>query len=237
MTTIAGNPTPYIHTESLSRHFMMGDQIVYALDRLDLTILAGEFLAVMGPSGSGKSTLLYLIGGLDRPTAGCIRVNGHDISQMTETNLDTYRKYEIGFVFQSFHLIPTMTALENVMFPMLFTNVTAEKRTSRALALLESVDLADRAFHKPTELSGGQQQRVAIARSLANDPPLILADEPTGNLDSHSGTEIMMLLAKLNRQEGRTVLVVSHDPSIQNYATRLIRLIDGITAQERDDRN
>lgn len=227
MHAFESNRIPYIHTESLSRHFLMGDQTVCALDGLELSIMVGEFLAVMGPSGSGKSTLLYLLGGLDRPTAGRILVNGQDISQMTEIDLAAYRKCEIGFVFQAFHLIPTMTALENVMFPMLFANITAERRVSRALALLERVGLADRAFHKPTELSGGQQQRVAIARSLANNPPLILADEPTGNLDSHSGTEIMMLLAQLNRHEGRTVIVVSHDPSIENYATRMIHLMDG----------
>lgn len=218
---------PLIHTESLSRHFQMGEQTVRALDEVDVAIQSGEFLAVMGPSGSGKSTLLYLIGGLDRPTNGRIWVEGRDIAALDENELAAYRMRDIGFIFQAFHLIPTMTALENVMFPMLFAQTAPEQRKTRAADLLERVGLGERLHHKPTELSGGQQQRVAVARALANDPPLILADEPTGNLDSHSGAEIMGLLAHLHREEGRTVIIVSHDPTVTNYTTRAIHLKDG----------
>jgi len=218
---------PLISTESLSRRFQMGDQTVHALDGVDTEIQAGEFLAVMGPSGSGKSTLLYLLGGLDRSSEGRIWVNGRDIAALDENALAAYRMRAIGFIFQAFHLIPTMTALENVMFPMLFAQVPAEKRASRATDLLTRVGLGERLHHKPTELSGGQQQRVAVARALANDPRIILADEPTGNLDSHSGAEIMALLTRLNREEGRTVIIVSHDPTVTDYATRALHLKDG----------
>jgi len=218
---------PLISTESLSRRFQMGDQTVHALDGVDTEIQAGEFLAVMGPSGSGKSTLLYLLGGLDRSSEGRIWVNGRDIAALDENALAAYRMRAIGFIFQAFHLIPTMTALENVMFPMLFAQVPAEKRASRATDLLTRVGLGERLHHKPTELSGGQQQRVAVARALANDPRIILADEPTGNLDSHSGAEIMALLTRLNREEGRTIIIVSHYPTVTEYATRALHLKDG----------
>ena len=216
-----------IYTEGLSRYFQMGEETVHALDGLDVDIESGEFVAVMGPCGSGKSTLLYLLGGLDRPTDGRIWVEGRDIAALDENALAAYRMRDIGFIFQAFHLIPTMTALENVMFPMLFAQVPAERRQARATELLERVGLGERLHHKPTELSGGQQQRVAIARALANDPPLILADEPTGNLDSHSGAEIMRLLTHLHREEGRTVIIVSHDPTVTDYATRALHLRDG----------
>jgi len=219
--------TVLIRTEHLTRHFGMGARTVRALDNVDTTIAAGEFLAVMGPSGSGKSTLLYLLGGLDRPTDGRIWVNGQEIGALDEAALAAYRMQVIGFVFQSFHLIPTMTAVENVMFPMLFAQVPADERKARAASLLESVGLGDRLDHKPTELSGGQQQRVAVARSLANDPSILLADEPTGNLDTQMGAEIMSLLEKLNRDEGRTVVVVSHDRGVTDYATRTLYLRDG----------
>lgn len=216
-----------IHIEGLCRHFQMGAQTVRALDGVDVAIASGEFVAVMGPSGSGKSTLLYLLGGLDRPTDGRIWVEGRDIAALDENALAAYRMRDIGFIFQAFHLIPTMTALDNVMFPMLFAQVPLEQRTARATDLLERVGLGERLRHKPTELSGGQQQRVAIARALANDPPLILADEPTGNLDSRSGAEIMGLLTHLHRAEGRTIIIVSHDPTVTDYATRALHLRDG----------
>lgn len=238
MISCEGSPAIQIHTESLSRHFFMGNQTVRALDSLDLDIVSGDFLAIMGPSGSGKSTLLYLLGGLDRPTDGRIWVHGQDITSMDESALAAYRKHDIGFVFQAFHLIPTMTALENVMFPMLFSNVPKDIRIERAKSLLGCVGLAERLSHKPTELSGGQSQRVAIARALANDPWIILADEPTGNLDSTSGNEILRLLAQLNQDEGRTILIVSHDPSVELYATRMLHLMDGrITNAEKKLRN
>jgi putative ABC transport system ATP-binding protein len=216
-----------IRTASLSRHFVMGDQTVRALDGVDVEIQSGEFLAVMGASGSGKSTLLYLLGGLDRPTGGHIWVQGQDIAALDEGRLAAYRMRDIGFIFQAFHLIPTMTALENVMFPMLFAQVPEAARRARAQALLTRVGLGERLHHKPPELSGGQQQRVAVARALANDPGIILADEPTGNLDSRIGAEIMALLTRLNREEGRTIVIVSHDPTVTDFATRALHLKDG----------
>jgi putative ABC transport system ATP-binding protein len=221
-----------IRVKELHRDFVMGDQVVHALDDLTAEVLAGEFLAIMGPSGSGKSTLLYLLGGLDRPTAGEIWINETEISTMDENALADYRRREIGFIFQSFFLIPTMTARQNVEFPMIFAQVPPDERRTRAEALLDQVGLGDRMEHKPTELSGGQQQRVAVARALANDPQIILADEPTGNLDTHTGAAIMELLAALNREHGRTILVVSHDPRVTDYTTRALHLLDG---RLRDD--
>jgi putative ABC transport system ATP-binding protein len=194
---------------------------------------------MMGPSGSGKSTLLYLLGGLDRPTGGRIWVHGtngtppQELGALADEALALYRGRQVGFVFQSFHLIPTMTARQNVAFPMLFAGVPDATRRERANQLLEQVGLADRLDHRPTELSGGQQQRVAIARALVNDPALILADEPTGNLDSQSGREILELLASLNRRQRRTIIVVSHDPSVIDYATRTVYLQDGRIVDER----
>lgn len=194
---------PLIRTQDLRRDFPMGHETVHALDGVSLTVEVGEFLGVMGPSGSGKSTLLYLLGGLDRPSAGHIWVRGQDLTTLDENSLAAFRRREAGFVFQSFHLIPTMTALANVEFPMLFARVGPAQRRERARHLLELVGLADRMEHRPVELSGGEQQRVAIARALANDPTIILADEPTGNLDSRTGSEVMKVLARLNQEQGR----------------------------------
>lgn len=216
-----------IRIQNLQRDFSMGQEIVHALNRVSLTAQAGEYLGVMGPSGSGKSTLLYLLGGLDRPTAGHIWVRDQDLTALDENGLATYRRREVGFVFQSFHLIPTMTALENVEFPMLFARTPSTQRRERAHYSLELVGLADRMTHKPTELSGGQQQRVAIARALVNDPAIILADEPTGNLDSRTGAEVLAVLARLNQEQGRTIVVVSHDPAITEFTSRCIHLLDG----------
>ncbi len=216
-----------IRIQNLRRDFKMGDQLVHALDGVSLDIAAGEFLAVMGPSGSGKSTLLYLLGGLDRPTDGAIWINGQEITTLDENDLAAYRGRQVGFIFQSFHLIPTMTALQNVEFPMIFNRVLPAQRRERARLLLDMVGLEERRNHKPTELSGGQQQRVAVARALANEPRIIVADEPTGNLDTHTGAEIMGLLKNLNEQQGHTVVIVSHDPTVVRYATRQIKLLDG----------
>jgi putative ABC transport system ATP-binding protein len=225
---------PLVSIENLRRDFPMGHEIVHALDGVSLTVAAGGFLAVMGPSGSGKSTLLHLLGGLDRPTAGHIQVRDQDLTLLDEDGLAAYRQREVGFVFQAFSLVSTMTALQNVEFPMIFGRVPPTQRQERARYLLEAVGLADRMGHRPTELSGGEQQRVAIARALVNDPTMILADEPTGNLDSRTGAEVMALLARLNQEQGRTIVVVSHDPSVANFADRCIYLLDGRIADVPD---
>jgi putative ABC transport system ATP-binding protein len=224
---------PFVQVKGLTRHFQMGGTTVRALDGLDLDIEAHTFTVVMGPSGSGKSTLLYLLGGLDRVTAGEISVGGVRLDEMDENALALFRRRTMGFVFQSFNLIPSMTALENVAFPMQFAGITAVQRNEQAHNLLKRVGLGDRADHRPTELSGGQQQRVAIARALVNDPSLILADEPTGNLDTSSGAAVMQLLSDLHRA-GRTVLVVTHDPRMTRFATHKIFLLDGRAVSEAD---
>ncbi len=225
------NQEPIIRIDNLHRRFKMGQEVVRALDGVNLEVLPGEFLGVTGPSGSGKSTLLYLLGGLDHPTTGMICVQGSEISLMDEDSLAAYRQKTVGFIFQTFNLIPTMTALENVEFPLLFTKVSFQQRRQHACELLELVGLEERLNHRPTELSGGQQQRVAIARALIHDPPIILADEPTGNLDSHSGNEVMSVLNQLN-QQGRTIIVVSHDSEVIAYTQRSIRLYDGCVVAE-----
>ncbi len=226
----------FIRVENISRHYPMGREVVKALDDVCLTVQRGELLGITGPSGSGKSTLLYLLGGLDRPSRGRILVEDQDISALDEDGLADFRQRRIGFVFQMFNLIQTMTALENVEFPMLFSGVSPQERLRRAKAALELVGLADRMNHRPGELSGGQQQRVAIARSLMNDPAIILADEPTGNLDSHSGSDVIKLLKQLNDQ-GRTVVIVSHDPSLVSLAHRSIRLLDGRVVETVENPN
>ncbi len=216
----------YIQVSQLRKTYRMGQVAVHALAGVDLQIPANTFWVVMGPSGSGKSTLLHLIGGLDRPTSGEIRVGKQSIDHLDENELAVFRRRSVGFIFQSFNLISSMTALENVAFPMRFARVSGRKRRERALELLRQVGLEDRAFHKPTELSGGQQQRVAIARALVNNPALILADEPTGNLDTTSGVSVMQLLSDLHRS-GRTVIVVTHDERMTSFATHTVGLLDG----------
>ncbi len=223
--------TAFIRISGLKKHYPMGGNIVRALDGLDLEIDRGTFTVVMGPSGSGKSTLLYLLGGLDRPTDGQIQVNGQSIDQMDENALAVFRRRMVGFIFQSFNLISSMTAADNVAFPMQFAGVPTRQRSTRSQDLLSRVGLAERAGHRPTELSGGQQQRVAIARALVNDPQLILGDEPTGNLDTQSGMGIMQILADLHAS-GRTVLVVTHDPRMLRFATHTIYLLDGRAVTE-----
>jgi len=208
-------------------HRLRGDlAFKHALDGVDLEIAPNSFYVVMGPSGSGKSTLLHLIGGLDRPTSGSIRVGEQSIDSLDENELAVFRRKTVGFIFQSFNLIQSMTALENVAFPLRFARVRRGERRRLAFESLRRVGLEDRALHRPSELSGGQQQRVAIARSLINDPQLILADEPTGNLDTASGASIMQLLSELH-QSGRTVLVVTHDARMTQVATRTVNLLDG----------
>jgi putative ABC transport system ATP-binding protein len=220
------NEIPVIAVRGLRKSFVMGTSVVHALAGVDLDVPRNHLAVVMGPSGSGKSTMLYLLGGLDRPSAGQIVVNGQNIERMDENTLAVYRRKTVGFIFQSFNLVPSMTALENVAFPMRFAGISPRKRNTRALELLRLVGLEKRALHKPTELSGGQQQRVAVARALVHDPPVILADEPTGNLDSASGLSIMQLLSDLHRS-GRTVVVVTHDPRMTHFATDFVRLLDG----------
>jgi putative ABC transport system ATP-binding protein len=217
---------PFITITGLKRHFTMGDTVVRALDGLDLTIDEGELLCLMGPSGSGKSTLLNLMGGLDTPDEGSIVVNGQEIATLDENELAVYRQKQVGFVFQTFNLIPTMTALQNVEYPMIFAGVPREERRERAIRLLTELGLGDRMTHKPTELSGGQQQRVAVARGLINHPAILLGDEPTGNLDSKMGEEILEMLSRLNKN-GQTLVLVTHDPRVSGYATRTIHMLDG----------
>jgi len=226
-------PEPYIRISGLRRDYNMGHFYVHALAGVDLTVEKNTFTVIMGPSGSGKSTLLYLLGGLDRPSAGSIQVNGQNIEKLDENELAIYRRRTAGFIFQSFNLIASMTAVQNVAFPLRFARIGHRQRLARATELMSKVGLADRAHHRPTELSGGQQQRVAIARSLINDPQLILADEPTGNLDTTSGMSIMHMLADLHRS-GRTVLVVSHDLRMKHFATHCLYLLDGKIVSEAE---
>lgn len=216
-----------IKLDDVWKIYKMGDAEVKALQGLSLDVREGEFVALMGPSGSGKSTAVNMIGCLDIPTKGKIWLDGHDISKLSESDLAQIRGKKIGFIFQQFNLIPTLTALENVALPIVFQSVERVIRIKRSTELLEIVDLGNRMYHKPTELSGGQQQRVAIARSLANNPEVILADEPTGNLDSTTGETVMSFLQKLNRKEGKTIIMVTHDRNVANHADRIEFLKDG----------
>ena len=211
----------------LRRRYLMGREPVDALAGVDFEVRPGEFIALVGPSGSGKSTLLNLIGGLDRPTGGEIWVDGLELGKASDKRLVHYRRERVGFIFQSFNLLPTRTAVENVEVPLMLAGVGRRARRERALMLLERVGLGKRAGHKPNELSGGEQQRVAVARSLANDPMLVLADEPTGNLDSKTGAEILGLLEDVLRREGRALVLVTHDPGVAAHADRIIHLRDG----------
>jgi putative ABC transport system ATP-binding protein len=217
---------PVIELEGLRREYRVGGGMVVALDDVDLTIAAGDYVAVTGPSGSGKSTLMNLIGCLDRPTSGRYRLDGIDTAGLDADQLAHVRGAKIGFVFQQFNLLARTTALENVELPLIYAGVRSRERHERARAALEAVGLADRADHQPTELSGGQQQRVAIARALVNRPALILADEPTGALDSRTGHEIMTLLEHLNRA-GNTILIVTHDAAVAARAHRIVGVHDG----------
>ena len=224
---------PYVRISDLWKTYQMGTVRVDALAGIDLEIPRKSLTVVMGPSGSGKSTLLYLLGGLDRPTSGSIEVDGQKLEEMDENALAIFRRNTVGFIFQSFNLISSMDSLENVAFPMRFAGVSTPQRGARAMELLTRVGLEARARHKPTELSGGQQQRVAIARALVNDPGLILADEPTGNLDRASGFSIMQVLSELHKS-GRTVLVVTHDPRMLHFATHTVFLLDGKTVTQTE---
>ena len=216
-----------IHIENLMKTFPMGDSEVHALNGATFTIDEGEMVAIMGPSGSGKSTLMSIIGCLDVPTGGTYSLDGVAIEKMDDSELAEIRGHKIGFVFQQFNLLSRTSALENVMLPLTYAGVRGSERHERALKVLERVGLADRTHHTPSELSGGQQQRVAIARALVNDPAILLADEPTGALDSKTGIEIMDLFQRLHSENGQTVILVTHDPYIARHTDRIIKLSDG----------
>jgi putative ABC transport system ATP-binding protein len=215
-----------IRTYDLWKTYIMGDQEIHAVSGVDITIKRGEYVAIMGPSGSGKSTLMNLIGCLDTPTKGQYYINGRLVSEMTDDELARIRNKEIGFVFQTFNLLPRATSLHNVELPLIYSGTPADKRTERAKAALRNVDLEARMMHKPNELSGGQRQRVAVARALVNDPSILLADEPTGNLDSVTGNDIMALFARLHEQ-GNTIVLVTHEHDIAVHAHRVIHIRDG----------
>lgn len=218
---------PLIKITNIKRDFVLGNEIVYVLKGIDLQINKGEYVALMGPSGSGKSTLMNLLGCLDTPTSGSYILNGKDVSQMRDDELAEIRNKEIGFVFQTFNLLPRTTALDNVALPMIYAGFSKSERKTRATEVLEQVNLADRMDHQPNQLSGGQRQRVAIARALVNKPSIILADEPTGNLDSKTSLEIMKLFGDIHAN-GNTVILVTHEEEIAAYAHRVIRLRDGL---------
>ncbi len=221
-----------IRTSEISKIYQMGTQTVKALQSISIQINRGEYVAFMGPSGSGKSTLMNIVGCLDTPTGGTYILNNKDVSHMTENELADIRNKEIGFVFQTFNLLPRATALENVALPLIYAGYGRAAREEKAMAVLESVSLSDRAHHKPNELSGGQRQRVAIARALVNDPSIILADEPTGNLDSKTSYDIMGLFHDLHAS-GNTIIMVTHEDDIAHYAHRIIRLRDGLIETDK----
>jgi len=223
----------FVNISQIYKDFTMGQTTVRALAGVDLQLEPNSFTVLMGPSGSGKSTLLYLLGGLDRASNGHIEVNGQLLEDMDENALALYRRRTVGFIFQSFNLVSRMTAMQNVAFPLRFGRTSKRQRNQRATEVLKQVGLEDRMSHRPTELSGGQQQRVAIARALINDPQLILADEPTGNLDTTSGANIMVLLSELHRS-GRSVLVVTHDARMKQFATHHLYLLDGKIVSEAE---
>ena len=216
-----------IHTRNLQKSFNMGGSWLPVLKGINIDVPEGQFIAIMGPSGSGKSTLLYLLGGLDRPTDGQILVGNQRIDTMSGDQLAAFRRDSIGFVFQSFHLVPTLTALENVALPGIFAGMPRDVRENRALRLLDGLGMSDRVDHRPAQLSGGQQQRVAIARALFNKPPIIMGDEPTGALDSKTGTIVMRMLRSLCTKQGKTIVVVTHDQAVAQYADRIVQLRDG----------
>jgi putative ABC transport system ATP-binding protein len=223
-----------IKTQGLKKIYQMGEEQVKALDGVDIELERGEYVAIMGPSGSGKSTLMNLLGCLDTPSQGEYWLNGHAVSTLNDDELAQVRNKEVGFVFQSFHLLPRYSALENVQLPLVYSNIPREERLARAKQSLEQVDLSDRIHHRPNELSGGQRQRVAIARALINQPSILLADEPTGNLDSTTGRDILNLFEHLHTT-GHTIILVTHDPEVASHANRIIRLRDGRVESDKSE--
>jgi putative ABC transport system ATP-binding protein len=224
-----------IELHRVCRVFAVGDQAVHALRDVDLSVPSGEYVSVMGPSGSGKSTLLNVVGCLDRPTSGAYRLDGEAVGRLDEAALSHIRGHKIGFVFQAFHLVPRLTAAENVGLPMLFAGVPGPERDARVRRALSAVGLEGRAEHRPPQLSGGERQRVAIARAVVMGPQVLLADEPTGNLDSHSGGEVLALLERMNA-EGLTLVVVTHDPTVGGRARRHVRMADGVVVEDTGGR-
>jgi putative ABC transport system ATP-binding protein len=220
-----------IRLTDITRHYDMGAETVHALRGVSLSIERGEYVAIMGPSGSGKSTMMNMLGCLDTPSAGRYELNGTDVSEMDDNELAEVRNREIGFIFQSFNLLSRASALRNVELPMVYAGVPADERHERAMAALTQVGLADRVEHKPNELSGGQRQRVAVARALVNKPSILLADEPTGNLDSRTGKEILALFDQLSRT-GNTIIVVTHEEAVARHARRVVRILDGHIASD-----
>jgi putative ABC transport system ATP-binding protein len=221
-----------LHLDGVTKDYPLGSTVVRALRGLDLSIESGEIVAIMGPSGSGKSTLMHILGALDTPTGGTSSLEGQDLQELSENELVTLRGRKVGFVFQTFNLIQSLTAQQNVELPMIFLGVKKSVRAERARVLLEKVGLGERVAHRPNELSGGERQRVAIARALANNPEILLADEPTGNLDSETGATILELLKRLSVEEGKTMILITHDPDAAAIAHRIVRLRDGRVVQE-----
>lgn len=220
-------PEIIIKLENVWKTYLLGRVELHALKGVSLDINPGSFVTIMGPSGSGKSTLLNIVGVLDSPTKGRILLKGIDIATLSEDDLSQLRGKTIGFIFQEFNLLPNLSALENVMLPMVFQNTPSEKRMARAKEILTAVGLEDRIYHQPTDLSGGERQRVAIARAFANDPEVVIADEPTGNLDSSTGKKIMEILTEFHRNKKKTIIVVTHDPNIASYSQELVYIKDG----------
>lgn len=223
---------PIIHLQDIIKNYYMGKQAITVLKGITLDIMKNEYVALMGPSGSGKSTLMNILGCLDSPTSGTYILNGHDVSKMPDDDLADVRNGEIGFVFQQFNLLPRLSALENVALPLVYAGIAKKQRNDMAMEVIKKVGLEDRSQHKPNELSGGQCQRVAIARALVNEPSLILADEPTGNLDSKTSMEIMDIFTKIH-SGGNTVVLVTHEEDIANYARRIVRLRDGVVETDK----
>jgi putative ABC transport system ATP-binding protein len=229
---IVDSPLPLIDIHNVTKIYQMGNVQVHALCGVSLQVTPGEMMAVMGPSGSGKSTLMNIIGCLDQPTSGTYYLEGQEVGQLDDNQLAEIRNKKIGFVFQTFNLLPRTTALQNVELPLIYGGANGRNRRELAIAALKAVGLGDRLHHRPNELSGGEQQRVAIARALINQPAIILADEPTGNLDSRAGKEIVAIFQQLNREKGITIVFVTHDPAIAAHTWRIVRLHDGVVVSD-----